>query len=332
MSKIIAQQIYNALLEAEHILLVPHKNPDGDALGSVTALAEFFEHIGKPFTIFCATEIPDNLRFLEHTDSITTNQNLWDGNKQYSLVLVDTGDLKHAGIDTLIPRLKHKPTIINIDHHATNQQYGTYNLVIEGASSTTEVLYLFFRYNNIEISPEIATSLMTGLITDTGNFSNAGTSRNALAIASDLSKKHASIQDIRNHIFKNKSVDALRLWGKILSRLTLHTEHNIAYTYFTQKEIEDHKVTEEELDGVANLLNHLNEGDAIMVLRERKEGGVKASMRTTKDHVDVSIIAQTFGGGGHKKAAGFSLEHSIEEAIEHIFDMLTVKNVEFVKE
>lgn len=330
MSKIIAQQIYNVLLEAEHILLVPHKNPDGDALGSVTALAVFFEHIKKPFTIFCATDIPENLRFLEHTDSITTNENLWDGNKEYTIILVDTGDLKHAGVDTLIPRLKYKPAIINIDHHATNRQYGTYNLVVEGASSTTEVLYMLFRYNNVEITPEMATSLMTGLITDTGNFSNAGTSKHALAIASDLSKKHASIQEIRNHIFKNKSVSALRLWGKILSRLTLHPTHNIAYTYFTQQEIEEHKVTEEELDGVANLLNHLNEGDAILVIRERKEGGIKASMRTTKDHVDVSIIAQTFGGGGHKKAAGFSLEHSLEDAIEHIFETLSMQNIQFV--
>lgn len=332
MPKRTAQQIYNAFLEAEHLLLVPHKNPDGDALGSVTALADFFKRIQKPYTIFCATEIPESLAFLPYADEVTQNENVWFVNKNYTVVLVDTGDVKHAGVDTLIPKLKNKPVIINIDHHATNEEYGTLNLVLEGASSTTEVLYMLFRYNHVEITEEMATSLMTGLITDTGNFSNAGTSKNALAIASDLSKKHANITDIRNHVFKNKSVNALRLWGKILSRLALHAEHNIAYTYFTQKEVDDYNVSEEELDGIANLLNHLNEGHAILVLKEQKEGGVKASMRTTKDNVDVSLIAKTFGGGGHKKAAGFSLEHSIEEAFEHIFETLTVQQVAFVKE
>jgi len=327
-----AKLIYQEILKAEHIILVPHRNPDGDALGSVTALADLFTRINIPFTIFCATGIPDNLRFLEHTDNITSNVNVWKTSKKSTIILLDSGDLGYAGVDELIAGLKYDPTIINIDHHATNQQFGTYNLVIEGASSTTEILYMFFRYNKIDISPEMATSLMTGLITDTGNFSNAGTSRHALAVASDLSRKHADVTYIRNNVFKNKSVQALKLWGRVLSRLELHERHGIAYTYYTKQDIEEFAVTEEELDGIANLLNDLNEGYAVMVLRERPDGSVKGSLRTTKDNVDVSLIAQTFEGGGHKKAAGFTITgHSIESACEHIFDTLTHHELVFVK-
>lgn len=326
-----AKRIYNEIQSAEHIILVPHQHPDGDALGSVTALADFLERIGKPFTIFCATGIPDNLRFLEHTDNITSNPNVWKTSKQSTIILVDSGDLSYAGVDQLITGLRYDPIIINIDHHATNEQFGKYNLVIEGASSTTEILYMFFRYNSIPISPEMATSLMTGLITDTGNFSNAGTSRHALAVASDLSRKHANVQDIRSHVYKNKSIQALKLWGKILDRLELHERHGIAYTYYTQEEVESYAVTEDELDGIANLLNDLNEGHAILVLRERPDGAIKGSLRTTKHNVDVSMVAQEFGGGGHKKAAGFTLlEHSIDSAFEHIFDTLTIKELAFV--
>lgn len=328
----VAKRIYHEILQAEHLILVPHQNPDGDALGSVTALADFFTRISKPFTIFCATGIPDNLRFLEHTDNITSNPNVWKTSKQSTIILLDSGDMVYAGVQKLIDGLRYDPIIINIDHHATNQQFGTHNLVIEGASSTTEILYMFFRHNNIEISPEMATSLMTGLITDTGNFSNAGTSRHALAVASDLSRKHANVGHIRTNVFKNKSVQALKLWGRVLSRLHLNERHGIAYTYYTNKDIEEFNVTEEELDGIANLLNDLNEGHAIMVLRERADGSIKGSLRTTKNNVDVSMIAQAFDGGGHVKASGFTiLEHNIESAIEHIFDTLTVKELAFVK-
>lgn len=272
-----------------------------------------------------------NLAFLRHTDRITYDKSIWKQHKEFTVVTVDTGDLGYAGIDTIINELRYKPTILNIDHHASNTQYGDLNLVIETASSTTEILYNFFKYNNIPITRNMATSLMTGLIYDTGSFSNAGTSRRALTIGSELIRLGADMNAIKQNMLKNKSVNALKLWGLVLSRLNLHPEHNIAHTFLKQDDIEKHGVTEEELEGIANLLNHLGDGDAVMLIKERKEGGIKVSMRTTKDHVDVSVIAKHFGGGGHTKAAGFSLEHTLDEAIEHIFEALTVHELAFVQ-
>jgi len=327
----IAKQILNVIQESEYIILVPHQHPDGDALGSVTALADYLERIKKEYVIFCATDYPENLSFLEHTEKITSHVSVWRTNKKLTVILMDSGDPVYAGVDNLIKKQKNKPTIVNIDHHATNQQYGDYNLVIESASATTEILYLFFRHNKINITPNMATSLMTGLITDTGNFSNSGTSRHALAIASDLSKKHANVSEIRKQIFQNKSINGLKVWGTVLSRLSINEQHNIAYTFLTQKDIEESGVSEEELEGIANLLNDLNEGNAVLVLKERPEGGVKGSFRTTKDSVDVSLIAKELGGGGHKKAAGFSLEHTLDEAFDYIFATISKKQLAFVK-
>ncbi|MBI2990475.1 MAG: bifunctional oligoribonuclease/PAP phosphatase NrnA [Candidatus Magasanikbacteria bacterium] len=326
-----AKKIHKAIQEAEKIMIIPHQNPDGDAIGSATALAHYLEAIKKPYAIFCSTEIPKNLHFLTDNCIVRLDKEIWDENFS-TLIVVDAGDLEYAGVSRYLERKNPKPFIIGIDHHATNRGYGDLNLVIEKASSTTEILYLFFKTNKIEISPEMATSLMTGLITDTGNFSNSGTSKQALHVASDLARKRAHVMNIRDNILKNKSINTLKLWGLALSRLSIHPEHHIAYTYLSQNDILQHEVTEEEVEGIANLLNDLNEGHASLIFKEKKGGAVKGSLRTTKDNVDVSMIAKAFGGGGHKKASGFTIEHPLEEAIEHFFRTLSVKQLAFVKE
>lgn len=315
----VSKKIYEWIEAHDDFIIVPHQNPDGDALGSATALADFLHERNKKFTIFCATGTPKNMAFLAYNRSVTSNPAVWDNPDVGGVIFVDSGDPVYAGVAHYLERTNLKPYIINIDHHATNQQYGNLNLVIPTASSTTEILYQFFVSNNADITPNMATSLLTGLITDTGNFSNAGTSRHALKIAGDLIKKGAQLNRIRLSVLKNKTITTLKFWGIVLSRLTIHESTHIAYTYFTQEDVRACAVTEEEGEGIANLLNYLSEGKASLVAREKNTGEIKVSMRTTQDGVDVSQIAQRFGGGGHKKAAGFTVEGPMEKALEHIF-------------
>jgi len=322
MPKRIAKQIYNRILEAEHILLVPHQNPDGDTLGSVTAMMHWLTSIGKKHVAFCATSMSPKLKFLPHVDLLSNDERIWKNNTFDLIIAFDSSDLSYAGIETHVEALDSAPDIINIDHHNTNTRFGKLNLVIDNASSTTMILYQFFVYNNVTIEPNMATSLLTGLVTDTGNFTNAATTGLSMDIASRLLERGGDLGMIQGWTMKDRSINGLKLWGKILGRLEQHDNLGIVHTYVTRKDIKDHDVDESEVDGFANFLNVLEEGRAGMILKENADGSVKGSFRTTRDDVDVSAFAKLFNGGGHKKAAGFSLEGPIEKAAEFVFEKI----------
>lgn len=322
-----AKQIYNLILKADKILLVPHQNPDGDALGAVSACMQCLDKIGKAHTAFCPTDISPKLHYLPHLEKVTNDAAIWDKADHDIIVVLDSGDLRYAGIDKYIAKLTHDPIIINIDHHVTNENFGHHNLIMPGASSTTEVLFNFFKYNQIEIDKNIATALLTGIITDTDNFSNAGTTITSLSAASELVKKGGDLNSIKNHIFRNRTVASLKLWGAVLSRLNKHEKLEIAYTYITQKDLKEHHASQTEAEGIANFLNNLSDGKAGMILKEAEDGKIKGSLRTTRDDVDVSAMAKIFGGGGHKKAAGFTIDGPMDSAVKYVFAKLENVNV-----
>ena len=315
----IAKQIHTAIMQANRILLIPHRNPDGDALGSVASFMQFLRSIGKPHTAFCETPITSRLQYLPHLEYITSDASIWQDTSYDVVIVFDSGDLRYAGVDTHIQQSPIKRTIINIDHHPTNEHFGDLNLVIPTASSTTEILYHFFKYNNVTITSDIATCLLTGLVTDTDNFTNAATSITSFSIASDLISRGGNLNLIRGWVFKDKSVNALKLWGTVLSRLTKHEELDIVYTYLTQEDLAEHHVNEAEAEGLANFLNTIGDGRAGLILKEMPDGKQKGSFRTTHDHVDVSAFSLLFGGGGHKKAAGFTIYNTREQDFEAIF-------------
>lgn len=318
----IAKQIYSALQRANNILLIPHQNPDGDALGSVTALMQLLQTLGKDHTIFCATEYSKKLEFLPGIEFLTTDAAIWKKNNFDLIVVVDSADLSYAGINDHVYELNPKPMIVNIDHHATNDYFGDLNLVIEKASSTCEIIYQLYKINNVRIDRQMATCLLTGLITDTANFTNSATTFQSLQVASDLITRGGDIKLIKKIIYKDKSVNGLKLWGTMLSRLTKHDNHEIVYTYITQEDIQKHGANEDEIEGVANFMNALSEGKAALVLKELHDGSVKGSFRTTRDDTDVAALAKKFGGGGHIKAAGFTVNGPIDEAMSHIWSTL----------
>ena len=314
-----AKQIHTAIHKAENIMLIPHRNPDGDALGSVSAFMQYLRQIDKNHAAYCATESTPRLKFLPHTDYITTDHSVWEAIKPDLVIVFDSGDLRHAGVDEHINNLRNKPVIVNIDHHISNEFYGHHNLVIPTASSTTEVLYHFFKHNEITIDSAMATCLLTGLITDTDNFTNGATSIKSMAIASELIHRGGNAELIRGWVFKDKSIPALKLWGLVLSRLDKHDDLDLVHTYLTQKDLAKYNVTDDEADGIANFMNVLGDGRAALILKEMPDGQVKGSFRTTHDETDVSVWAKNLGGGGHKKAAGFTLEGPVDEALKKVF-------------
>ncbi|NIV99513.1 hypothetical protein GWN26_10420 [Candidatus Saccharibacteria bacterium] len=217
----------------------------------------------------------------------------------------------YAGVHEIIEGLKEDLPIINIDHHATNQNYGQLNLVDAEASSTAEVVYNFFSHNNVKIDKHIATALLVGILTDTTNFTNPGTTVSSMRVASELISHGARTNEISKNLLKNKSIDALRLWGKTLARLEENKELNMAIAVIKKEDFTDIQSPGEAVEGVANFLNALLNVSLVLVLRETDDGFVKGSFRSTD--VDVSQIAQALGGGGHKKAAGFTIKGKLDK-------------------
>jgi len=313
----IFKQIHSYLSsqDVKKILIVPHKNPDGDAVGSATAFLEYLHLIQKEGIIFCATSISAKWSFLRHSQTIISDPNIFKDPEITSIVVLDSSDLRYAGIDQFI---ESHSTVINIDHHATNELFGHHNLVIPTASSTTEVLYNFFKNTAIIYNQHLATSLLTGFITDTDSFSNAATSAEALAAASELVRFGARLNTITSSTVKNKSVDTLRLWGIVLARLKKNEALGLSYTYITKADLQEHSFNESETDGIANFLNNLGDTKIALILKETVDGYIKGSLRTIHEGVDVSELAKKMGGGGHKKAAGFTTPGTIEQVLQKL--------------
>lgn len=314
-----AQQIQQELKKAKKIIIVSHPHPDGDALGSIGALMEYLIQLGHFPVIFCATPANPKLKYLPDFPRLENNAEVFKDEEVDIIVVLDCGDLRYAGIAELVH--DHPATIINIDHHATNENYGHHNMVMKNAAATTEVLYLFFKYNHININHSMATALLAGLITDTDNFTNGATSSDSFAIAGELIRRGANFNLINYYTQKDKTVGALKLWGIALSRLNKHEKLNLAYTYITQADIEKCEVDEGAGDGLSNFLNILDNAQIVLVLKETPNNKVKGSLRATGDTLDVSSIARKMGGGGHKKAAGFTVDGTIEEVLNRILTL-----------
>jgi phosphoesterase RecJ-like protein len=307
------QKIKEQIDRAKTILVIAHQNPDGDAIGSLLAICHYLKKQNKECVAFCLNPIPDHFFFLPEAESITSNKSVCT-QKEFDLIIVlDSGDLDYAGMTECFRHLKGLPVVINIDHHFTNKCYGHINLVDSTASSTSEIIFHFFDYFRFQINKELATCLLTGILTDTGSFSNLGTTPSSLAVASKLLAYGARVRDITENLVRNKSLNQLKLWGRALSRVKRDEKTGIVSTIITKNDTDELNLGENGIEGIANFLNNLDHAKAIIVLREQNDNTIKASLRTNDPQVDVSELARQFGGGGHKKAAGFSVKGKIVE-------------------
>ena len=199
-----------------------------------------------------------------------------------------------------------------MDHHFSNHRFGNINCVDDLASSTCEIVYKFLKSINFNIDKNTATCLLCGILNDTSVFSNGATTIDSMNISSHLVSKGARIHKINDKVVKNKSINGLRLWGEVLSRLKNDDEFKIAHTYIKEEEYQKYQINEEELDGLIDFLNIICDAN-IYALFRINENHTTVSMRTTRDDIDVSRIAQINGGGGHKKAAGFTIDSALGE-------------------
>lgn len=302
------------LQKAKRIVILSHKNPDGDTVGANLGLKHALSgQWGKSVTSACIDPVSETMDFLPGYYEYVQDFNLGD----YDLAMcVDAGATYMLKFNESKPDLfdKTKTQLINVDHHASNNHYGTVNLVDEHAAATVQIVYHFLRYCNLTIDRDIATCLLHGLYFDTGSFMHSNTTAEVYSIAADLIKKGADFRKIVKRQFHTIPLPQMRLWGRVLSRARI-TEQEAVVSAVKENDFRECGTGPEDLTGAIDLLNAVPETKFSMILSEDMKGNVKGSFRTQDEHVDLSQLASVFGGGGHKKAAGFTLPGRIKEKV-----------------
>lgn len=290
------------------IHLTMHERMDGDDGGSILAVYHQLKSLGKTVTCSIKKGVPPSLSFLPGSEVIADDIS----HSNYDLLITfGCSDIKRTGSENISKLLviNNQLSVINFDHHPDNTLFADVNVVDAAKSSVAELVYDFFVFNKWPITHKVATCLLTGIITDTGSFMHSNTQSSTLKAAADLLSKGAQTSQIIKHTSKNKNPNTLKAWGKAMENSYYDEKNKIIFSVMTEKDLaETENLPLAAFEGFAETLNNFPGAKFAMFLRQ--DGNViKGSLRTDPHKkTDVSAIAKIFGGGGHKMAAGFSLE------------------------
>lgn len=295
--------------KSQKILLVSHRRPDGDTLGATIALYETLSQLHKKTTLACIDDVPVRLKFLPHTNRFVREFVLND----FDLIIIcDAGAYHMTGFHEKYPDfLSGQPPIINIDHHASNERFGTVNLVDTKASSATVVVWRLLKLLPIEKTQEMAIALLTGIYNDTGGFIHANTTKETFEVAYELAKIGINVCDITRPLFKQSSISQLKLWGFILEHIRVN-EHKVLSSVVSEPDFKTIGAHPGDTGGIIDCMNTVPDMTYAILLTEN-EGFVKGSLRTQRDDVNLSDFSARFGGGGHPKASGFRVPGRLEK-------------------
>ncbi len=294
------EECLSALRRSVAPLVLSHYNPDGDALGSSLALYLGLNGLGKKASIINESVIPDRYHFMPSSSEIKDSV----AGIEYDLVVAcDCGDRKRLG-DKLGPTLASDVPLINIDHHASNTLFGTKNWVEGEASSTSEMIYEVLTGLGVAMSHPIAMNLLTGLVTDTGSFRYSATSPRTLEIASKLVGAGASPDLIAKNVFESRKKSAVQLAATTVSNVEFLLNDKVSILTVTQEMLKKFDATLDDTEGLVEEGRAIK-GVLVSVLLKQDVDMWHISLRSSSPAVDVSKVAATFGGGGHKAAAGF---------------------------
>lgn len=309
-NEILYKKIYNKIKEANNILLVTHERPDVDGLSSVCAMIELLKSENKNYAAYCKDQPAAQYNFLPHLEKINSDKNNLNFSDFDLMIIFDCGGIKRTGLAAEIIGRGDNQCVIEIDHHIKIDDYADIELRNPEASSATELVHGFFKANKLKINKNIASCVLAGILTDSGNFLYPATSDRTVEISSQMLARGASMPRIMERTLGNKTLPALKIWGKAMSRLAINDKYKIAFTVLSQEDIGD--APEEDLEGIPNFLGNLYDVKAVMLITELSDGRIKGSFRSAHPTADVSLLARALGGGGHVKAAGFTIEGRLQ--------------------
>ncbi len=302
------EKAISLIKESSNIYIASHVQPDGDNIGSILALGMAIKKMNKDVNILKVDEVPSDYRFLPNVELI----------KEYEIpstvdlfIALDSSDMNRLGLGKEFALKAEK--IINIDHHITNDKFGDINIISDSSGATGEIVYQVIKKMNVDIDRYIATCLYTAISTDTGSFMYSNTTYSTHMIIAELMKTGIDINDINVNLYQSRSIERTRLFINSLNNLELHLDGKIGIVYVTQEMLRANNAKLEDTEGIVSFIRDIDSVEVACLLKEIKEDEVKVSLRS-KRNIDVAKISSRYNGGGHMRAAGCTINATIEEA------------------
>ncbi|HEY8083929.1 MAG TPA: bifunctional oligoribonuclease/PAP phosphatase NrnA [Solirubrobacterales bacterium] len=301
-------------------LLTAHEGPDGDALGSLLGMHHLLTQLGKDSVMFMAAKefpLPIEYRFLPleevfHEPPVDMADR--------AVVFLDCGNIDRMPVDFLT---EGDSFVINIDHHHDNTLFGDVNLVDVDASCTAEIVYELAKLLGAKITPEIASALYVGMVTDTGKFMYENTKARTHQIAAELIEAGVDVDDTHRRLYEHVPIEKLRLVSRALEGIERHCDDSVVLAYVTAADYAESGAGEEMTEGIIDHLRSVEGAKVSALIRDLGDRGRtarKVSLRSSDGEVDVSAIARRYGGGGHKRAAGFSTDVAFDDLVPLLCD------------
>ncbi|MBT8259053.1 MAG: bifunctional oligoribonuclease/PAP phosphatase NrnA [Bacteroidia bacterium] len=322
-------QLKSLLTEPVNAVIVPHKNPDGDAMGSCLGLSHYLKAHGHNAVVIAPNDYPQFLKWIPGNDEVV----IFEYNRMKALEIMEEADLIFtldfndlARTGEMENALKESSkTMVMIDHHQQPKDYAKFVYSDPEICSTSQMIYHFLeKLDDVSsISPQIATCLYVGIMTDTGSFRFASTTSTTHRVIADLIDKGANNSEIHINVYDNQSFNRLQLLGQALNNLKVIPEYHTAYIILSQDELNRYQFKKGDTEGVVNYaLSVQGVKFALIFIEHRQEGIVKISLRS-KCGFDVNQFARNhFNGGGHINAAGGRSNKSLEQTIEDFITIL----------
>lgn len=302
--------------KSQRILVTMHCRPDGDAAGSALAMMHILKKLGRDVVVFNVDEIPANFAFLEGAQDIV--HELSDANFDLCIVL-DCADPGLLG--RKFPFDKLQCPVAYVDHHAIPYENCVVNVHDSKASAVGEIVYHIMAHLGVELTKDIASALYTSIITDTGSFRYTSTSADCLRVSSYLVAAGIDVWDICSHIYEDNPAEKLRLLGLVLQTLWISKNGKLAALYANRNMLRKCHCSGALTDGFINYARSIHGVEVSIFMTQLEDDLYRLSFRS-RGHIDVSRIAASFGGGGHKNAAACTLRGSVESIRDNVESIL----------
>ncbi|MCK5346763.1 MAG: bifunctional oligoribonuclease/PAP phosphatase NrnA [Candidatus Heimdallarchaeota archaeon] len=320
--KIIIEQINAAIEDSQKILIVAHPRMDGDALGSLLGLyfliSENFKD--KEFQLVSQTDYADELKFLPGSDLLVQNNDNIEFYDADVVITLDSGGFSR--VSDVVNKCKPKH-LINIDHHPSNDGFGTIVFVRPDMSSVGEMIFYMAQMLNWRVSEESSSNLYTAILTDTGNFTYSNTKESSFRAAAALVDSGADPAEIAANLYRNNSLSDFMLEARIVNRIQLINDELFAISYYTAQDITDLCCDLKDTNILINKIKSIRGTQiAALVMPGLQEGTVKVSLRGEGFHNLSQIAHELYDGGGHPRASGFTFKGTHEQAIAEVINTI----------
>jgi phosphoesterase RecJ-like protein len=318
------EKIIRRLKQSDNILVMSHVNPDGDAIGSLIAMALSLEKWGKRTTMYNESPIPAVYRFLPAVDRIV--RRIERPSSYDAVVVLDCSNIDRIG--KLAAGADQFSVTVNIDHHLSNTGFGDLCHVDSAACSTAEIVYRMIKALGIPLDRDISTAIYTGILTDTGSFRFANTNRTAFSVCLDMMENGVDPYTVAQHVYGTYSIGRIKLLNLALDSIEISEDGTLSFMMLTRDMLEETGTRPEDVDGMINYAKSIKDVRVAILIQER----VRSDEARDKNHfyvslrsdgsVDVAALASAFGGGGHHRAAGFCAETTLADLKGGILEWL----------